>query len=116
MATRMAIAGKIQDEQVIVLDSLSMDAPKTSAIAGMLKSMGLEGKSTLITTAEHSPMVHKSARNVQRVDVLPVSDLNALAILKPHRVLVTKDAMDQIKANAANKKTSAAQPAATEKA
>jgi large subunit ribosomal protein L4 len=80
-----------------VLDGLSMDAPKTSAIAGMLKAMGLEGKSTLITTAEHAPMVYKSARNVQRVEVLPVSDLNALAILKPHRVLVTKEAMDQLK-------------------
>jgi large subunit ribosomal protein L4 len=97
LATRMAMAGKIQDEQVVVLDSLSMDAPKTSAIAEMLKTMGLEGKSTLITTAEHAPMVYKSARNVQRVEVLPLSDLNALAILKPHRVLVTKEAMDQLK-------------------
>lgn len=114
MATRMAIAGKIQDEQVIVLDSLSMDAPKTSAIAGMLKAMGLEGKSTLIATAEHSPMVHKSARNVQQVDVLPVSDLNALAVLKPHRVLVTKDAMDQIKSGATATKKDAAQEAKAE--
>lgn len=93
----MAIAGKIQDEQVVVLDGLSMDAPKTSVIANLLKTMGLEGKSTLITTAEHSPMVHKSARNVQRVEVLPVSDLNALAVLKPHRMVVTKEAMDQLK-------------------
>ena len=44
-----------------------MDAPKTSVIAKMLKKMGLEGKSTLIATADHSPMVYKSARNVQRV-------------------------------------------------
>ena len=81
----------------MVVDSLSMDAPKTSVIAKMLKTMGLEGKSTLITTAEHSPMVYKSARNVQRVEVLKVSDLNALAVLKPHRMVVTKEAMDQLK-------------------
>ena len=66
----------------------------------MLKAMGLEGKSTLITTAENSSTVYKSARNVPRVEVLPVSDLNALAVLKPHRMLVTKEAMDQLKANA----------------
>lgn len=96
-ATRMAIAGKIQDDQVMVLDELAMDAPKTSVIANMLKALGLEGKSTLITTAEHSPMVYMSARNVQRVEVLPVNDLNALAVLKPHRMLVTKAAMDQLK-------------------
>jgi len=99
-ATRMAMAGKIQDAQVVVVDGLKMDAPKTSAIAAMLKTMGLEGKSTLITTAEHSVNVYKSARNVSRVDVLPVGDLNALAILKPHRVIITKDAMDQMKEKA----------------
>jgi large subunit ribosomal protein L4 len=54
----------------------------------------------LIATAEHSPMIYKSARNVQRVEVLPVSDLNALAILKPHRMIVTKEAMDQLKETA----------------
>jgi len=84
-ATKMALAGKIQDDQVLVVDELSLDAPKTSVVAGMLKGMGLEGKSALIATADHSPVVYKSARNVKGVQVLPVSDLNALAILKPHK-------------------------------
>ena len=96
-ATKMALAGKIQDDQVLVVDELSLDAPKTSVVAGMLKGMGLEGKSALIATADHSPVVYKSARNVKGVQVLPVSDLNALAILKPHRVVFTKDAITKIK-------------------
>ena len=96
-ATKMALAGKIQDDQVLVVDEISLDAPKTSVVAGMLKGMGLEGKSALIATAGHSDVVHKSARNVQGVQVLPVSDLNALAILKPHRVVFTKDAITKIK-------------------
>ena len=61
-------------------------------------------------------MVHKSARNIQQVSVLPVSDLNALEVLKPHRILVTKDAMDQIKSGATATKKTAAQAATTEKA
>ncbi|MEL7496190.1 MAG: 50S ribosomal protein L4 [Planctomycetota bacterium] len=97
-ATRMALAGKIQDERVLVVDGLSMETPKTSVVASMLKTMGLEGKSTLIATAEHSPVVYKSARNISRVEVMQVSDLNALAILKPHRMIITKEAMDQLKA------------------
>ena len=96
-ATKMALAGKIQDDQVLVVDEISLDAPKTSVVAGMLKGMGLEGKSALIATADHSDVVHKSARNVSGVQVLPVSDLNALAILKPHRVVFTKDAITKIK-------------------
>ena len=96
-ATRMAIAGKIESAQVMVLDSLSMDAPKTKTLATMLKGMGIEGSSALIATGSHSPMVHKSARNIQGVSVLPVSDLNALAVLKPRQVLFTRDALDQLK-------------------
>ena len=97
LATRMALAGKIQDEQVVVLDSLSMDAPKTSVVAKMLKGMGLEGSTTLITTAAHSPNVYKSARNVPGVEVLQAADLNALAILRPQRMVIEKAAIDQLK-------------------
>jgi large subunit ribosomal protein L4 len=100
LATRMAIAGKIQDEQVKVLDGLSLDVPKTSVIAKMLKQIGLEGKRALITTADHSAVIYKSARNVSGVSVLPVSDLNALAVLEPHCMLVTREAMDRLKEKA----------------
>ena len=103
LATRMAIAGKIQDEQVKVLDSLSMDAPKTAVIAKMLKAIGLEGKRTMIATADHSPMIYKSARNVQGVSVAKVSDLNALSVLHPHCVLMTREAMDKLKEGSPSK-------------
>ena len=97
LATRMALAGKIQDEQVVVLDSLTMDAPKTSVVARMLKGMGLEGSTALIATADHSPSVYKSARNVPGVEVLQAADLNALAILRPQRMVIEKAAIDQLK-------------------
>ncbi|MCH2183197.1 MAG: 50S ribosomal protein L4 [Mariniblastus sp.] len=100
LATRMAMAGKIQDEQVLVLDNLTMDSPQTKEIAGLLKALDLQGKSALITTAENDTAVYKSARNIQRVEVSRVSDLNALAILRPHRVLITRDAMDAFKEKA----------------
>jgi large subunit ribosomal protein L4 len=96
----MAMAGKIKDEQVFVLDELSMESPQTKEIAGLLKALDLHGKSALITTAENDTAVYKSARNIQRVEVSRVSDLNALAILRPHRVLITRDALDAFKENA----------------
>jgi large subunit ribosomal protein L4 len=97
LATRMAIAGKIQGGQVKVLDGLKMDTPKTSAIAKMLKTIGLDGRSSLIATAEYSPSVYKSARNIEGVSVLPVSDLNALAVLSPNCLLLTREALDQLR-------------------
>ncbi len=94
LATRMAMAGKIQDEQVLVIDDLSMDQPQTKQIAALLKALDLNDKSALIATAQHDPVVYKSARNIGGVSVTRVSDLNALEILRPHRVLMTRDAMD----------------------
>ena len=101
LATRMAIASKIRDNEIVVLDDLSFDAPATKEMAGVLKALGLQGVSTLITTAEHDTNVYKSARNIERVDISPVSDLNALNVLKPHRLLITRQALDAIKERAA---------------
>ena len=100
LATRMAMAGKIQSEQVVVIDEFAMDAPKTKQVSSLLKALKLDGKSALIATADHDPVVYKSARNIRRVKVASQSDLNAFEILRPHRVLITKAAMDAFKERA----------------
>ena len=96
-ATRMAIAGKIRDEQLVVIDQIEMDQPKTSSVANMLKALQLDGVSTLIATEEHNPVVYKSARNIQRVSVSHVTDLNAFIVLQPQRLVITKAALDSLK-------------------
>ncbi len=109
-ATRMAIAAKIRDKQLVVIDDLSFSEPQTKEMAGILKALGLDKTSTLVTTESYDVNVYKSARNIDRVTVSPVSDLNALAILTPRRMLVTKSALDAIKerAAAAQKETATA--------
>ncbi len=102
VATRMALASKLKDDQVVVIDELSFSEPKTRDMAAILKALGLSGTSTLVATASHEPNVYKSARNICRVEVSRVSDLNALSVLKPRRLLVTQAAMDAIKENAAS--------------
>ncbi len=101
LATRMAMAGKIQDEQVVVVEGLSFDEPKTKEVAGMLDGMGLAGKSALIATAGYEPAIYKSARNIQGVKVSNVEDLNALEILRPDRLVISREAIDQMKEKAA---------------
>jgi large subunit ribosomal protein L4 len=98
-ATRMAMAGKINSEQVWVLNDLSLAQPKTSQVAAMLNAMKLNGKTTLIATDGSSSNVYKSARNIQGVTVSHVNDLNALLILQPQQVLITRSAMDAMKEN-----------------
>jgi large subunit ribosomal protein L4 len=101
-ATRMAIASKIADSQVVVIDELKFAAPKTKEMNGILKALKCDGTSLLVTTAALDRLVYMSARNIDGVEVSPVSDLNALCILKPRKLLVTKDALDLIKQRATN--------------
>jgi large subunit ribosomal protein L4 len=97
-ATRMAIAKRIASEDIVIIDELNFAGPKTKEMATILKALKLTGTSTLVTTAALDQNVYKSARNIDRVTVSPVAELNALSVLTPRKMLVTKAALDAIKA------------------
>ncbi|TWU59037.1 50S ribosomal protein L4 [Rubripirellula tenax] len=97
LATRMAIRSKIDDGELVVVDKLSFDAPATKKMAGVLKALGLENTTTLVATGDMDPMVYKSGRNITGVAIQPVRELNALSVLKPKRMLITREALDKIK-------------------
>ena len=97
LATRMAIRSKIDDGEVVVVDQLAFEEPKTSRMAGVLKALGLSGVTTLVATAGTDGVVYKSGRNLAGVTVQPVRELNALSVLKPKRLVVTREALDRIK-------------------
>jgi len=97
LATHMAIASKIRDDELIVIDELSFDEPQTRQMASILQALDLHRTSTLVTTENHDENVYKSARNLNQVTIYPVGDLNALSVLKPRKMLVTKAALDVIK-------------------
>ncbi len=109
-ATRMALASKIRDEQVTVIDDLKFDAPKTRDMARIIKALGCHEGTLLVATAAHDANLYKSVRNIADVEVSPVADLNAWSVLRPRRLLVTRMALDRIKdqAKAAAKKPAAA--------
>jgi large subunit ribosomal protein L4 len=104
LATRMAIRAKILDDQMVVVDKLNFEAPKTRQMAGILRALGLEGARTLVATAACDQNVYRSARNIRHVSVAPVAELNALVVLAPEKVLVTREALDWICERAAAKK------------
>ena len=108
LATRMAIASKIQDDEIVVVDELQFDAPATREMAGVLKSLGLDGVTTLIAVESRDVNAYKSARNIVGVSMSLVADLNALSVLAPRRMLVTKAALDAIKERAAVKQSGTA--------
>ncbi len=83
--------------KLVVIDSLGFDEPKTQKMASVLKALGLDG--------DHDLGRHGGARcrglqewsQHRGVSVQPVRELNALSVLKPRRMLVTRAALDKIK-------------------
>ena len=100
LATRMALASKIRDAEVVLIDELKFSAPKTRDMAAILGALKLDGKRVLVTTAGLDVNVFKSARNIDRVEVSPASDLNALVLLRAGRVLITRAALDAFRERA----------------
>jgi large subunit ribosomal protein L4 len=101
LATRMALASKIADSQVTLIDELAFSEPKTKEMAAILKALKIDGRTVLVAVADHDANLYKSVRNLAQVSVMRVSDLNALALLQPRTVLMTKGALDAFRAKAA---------------
>lgn len=93
-AMKSALTSKVQDNEMIVLDSLSFEAPKTKAVVNMLNAF--EAKKTLIVVAESNENVYKSARNIPGVSVVPVNNINVYDILKYENLMITKEAVSKI--------------------
>ena len=87
----------MRDDEVVVIDELSFGEPSTKEMAAVLKVLGLNGNSALIATESLNVNVYKSARNIGKINVAPVSELNAYSVLSPRKLLVTKAALDAIR-------------------
>jgi len=103
LATRMAVASKITENQVMLIDKLSFTQPKTKEMAGILKALKLGGESLLVAVDGYDVNVYKSICNIENVSVLPVAELNALSVLRPRRLLMTTAALDAFRSKAAGK-------------
>ena len=100
LATRMAVAAKIADEEITLIDELKFDEPKTGEMAAILKALKVDGESLLVAIDRFDVNVYKSIRNLADVSVLPVSDLNALSVLRPRRLLMTRSALEAFREKA----------------
>lgn len=94
LALRSAVLAKLRDGEVAVVDKLELPQPKTKLMAATLKNLGIAG-SCLIVLPKHDETIWKSARNLPSIHVSTLADLNAYIVLRPKKVLFTKEALDQ---------------------
>lgn len=95
LALRSALSAKAAAEQIIVLDKLAFDEPKTVEVLQLLDNLQISG-SAVILLPERNENVEKSARNLENVKTLRAGYLNIRDLLGYNYVIMPKDAVSQI--------------------
>lgn len=95
LAIKSALSSKVRDESILVLDHLTLAAPKTKEMAVVLKDLNVERKA-LIVTGDFNEAVALSARNLPGVTVVEANGINVLDVLNHDKLLLTKAAVEKI--------------------
>jgi len=102
LALRHALSSKAKSGDLIVLDAVSLDAPKTSALKDRFATLGLTNV-LIIAGPEVDANFGLAARNIPHVDVLPNAGLNVYDILRADKLVLTKAAVEAIEARFSEK-------------
>ena len=95
LALKSALSSKAAAEEIIVIDSITMDEYKTKTMVSMLKAVGAEGKA-LIVLPEVNNFVIASASNIEGVKTAQVNTINVYDLLNADKLIIAKDAVAKI--------------------
>ena len=95
-ALKSALLAKIQDQEVVCVDSFDLHQPKTKTVATFFTKLKFD-RGVLLSTKQYDENTFKSARNIPNTTITPVSGLNAYDVLRRPRLVFTREALDALK-------------------
>jgi len=104
-ATRMAILSKLQDNEAVIVDDLTVNEIKTKDVVAILKALKLDETTCLLGYAggadeaakEANRKLYLSARNIPSVRILPAAEFNVYTILRQKRLVLTRAALEELR-------------------
>lgn len=99
LARRSALSLKAANKNIIVLDALDFDAPKTKDFTEVLKALGVDEKKSLFVLESANKNVYLSSRNVPRTKTVIGSVLNTYDIMNADSLVLLEGSLSQIEAN-----------------
>lgn len=97
LGLRHALSSKFNSGSLIILDQAVIDTPKTQALLASFEKLGLNN-ALFITGPEVDANFALASRNIPNIDVLPTAGLNVYDILRRHKLVLTKSAVEAIEA------------------
>lgn len=95
LAIKSALSTRAKDGDIVVLDNLSLEAPKTKEMMVVLSSLSVDQKA-LVVTADYNEQVALSIGNIPGITFATVKDVNVLEVLKHDKLVITKEAVEKV--------------------
>lgn len=99
LARKSALAMKVQDSNLIVVEDFTFDTPNTKNFINVLKALGLENKKSLFVLGGTNKNVYLSSRNLKSSSVVTTSELNTYGILNAKSLVLLEGSLEEIEAN-----------------
>ena len=96
LARKSALTIKAQDNQIIIVEDFTLEAPKTKDFINITKNLKVDGKRLLLVLADQNKNVYLSARNVPETKIMTASDINTYAVLNNKAIILTESSLDVI--------------------
>jgi large subunit ribosomal protein L4 len=96
LARKSALAHKLKNKEVLILEDFKFSNPKTSDYLNIIKAFGLESKKTLLVTSETDSNIYLSSRNLKNSKVIINSELNTYEITDANNILILESAVEGI--------------------
>ncbi|MDR3260521.1 MAG: 50S ribosomal protein L4 [Tannerella sp.] len=90
LARKSALSYKAKENSIVVLEDFSFEAPKTKDFVAILKGLNLENQKSLLVLPENNKFVYLSVRNLEKANVVTVSDLNTYRVLNAGNLVLTE--------------------------
>jgi large subunit ribosomal protein L4 len=96
LARKSALAYKIKNKEILILEDFNLSNPSTSDYLNIIKAFGLETKKTLVVTSEINNNIYLSSRNLKNSKVVINSELNTYEITDANKILILESAVEGI--------------------
>ena len=96
LALKTALTEKANDKELIVVDKLTLNTPKTKEMLGILETLKLTDKKVLIVVKELEENLILASRNIENVLLITADEVNVLDLVATNNVLITEDAINAI--------------------
>ena len=94
LALKSALSSKVLSEDIVVVNELQLEAPKTKEFVNILEGLNVNEK-VLVVTSDKNDNVIRSSNNLQTVKVISVDQVNVLDLVAYDKLVITKDAAEK---------------------